>query len=204
MIDPAPADEPRWLATADGLSRQLITRAAPIRFTVADREKELRAVFALRHQTVVEEGWATNDETTDGLERDEYDDHASQVAAWDGDVLAGTLRVVFPRPDLPLPVEKSHGLVVEPHGEVVGAGRVIVARPYRHQGHTVLGGLSATAWLLMRQRGFRWAAGTATKEILDLFRRLGFEVTILGEAQTHWGEERYPIRMGAPDPSRWV
>jgi predicted GNAT family N-acyltransferase len=204
MIDSSPGEEPRWLATADELAHQLITRAEPIRFTVADGDEELEAIFTLRHRTVVEEGWARHDEFSDGLERDAYDDHASHVAAWDGETLAGTLRVVFPRPDFPLPVERSHGLVVEPRGEVVGAGRVIVARPYRHQGHTVLGGLSATAWLLMRQRGFRWAAGTATKEILDLFRRLGFEVTILGDAQTHWGEERYPIRMGAPDPSRWV
>ena len=182
----------------------MITRAATVRFAVAESEDELEEVFSLRFRTVVEEGWATHDEMSDGLERDGYDDHASQVAAWDGDVIAGTLRLVFPQPNVPLPVEKSYGLVVEPRGEVVGAGRVIVARPYRHQDHTVLGGLSATAWLFMRQRGFRWAAGTATKDILELFRRLGFEVTILGEPQTYWGEERYPIRMGAPDPSRWM
>lgn len=204
MIDPSLPDEPRWLATADELSRQLITRAAPIRFSIAEGEDELEAVFALRHRTVVEEGWASPDEMTDGLERDEYDDHARQVAAWDGGVLAGTVRLVFPRPHVPLPVERSHQLVVEPRGEVVGAGRVIVARLYRHQGHVVLGGLSAMTWLLMREQGFRWAAGTATKDILDLFGRLGFEVTILGDPQTYWGEERYPIRMGAPDPSRWV
>ncbi len=192
-----------WLATADELSRQLIARARPIRFTLAESPEELKAVFSLRHAIVIEEGWRSAEDLPDGLERDEYDDEALQVAAWDGDALAGTLRLIFPRSGRPLPVEKSYGLTVEPRGQVVGAGRLIVAYDHRHQGHEVLGGLSAMAWLLMRQRGFQWAAGTATKQILGLFDRLGFEVAVLGEPQTYWGEERYPIRMGAANPTKW-
>lgn len=195
--------EGQWLATADELSRRLIERAEPIRFALAESPEELRAVFTLRHATVVEEGWRSAEELPDSLERDEYDDEALQVAAWDGDALAGTLRVIFPQPGRLLPVEKSYGLVVEPNGEVVGAGRVIVAHDHRQQGHEVLGGLSAMAWLLMRQGGFQWAAGTATEEILGLFHHLGFEVAVLGEPRSYWGEERYPIRIGAADPSRW-
>lgn len=198
-----PVGDGQWSATADELSRRLIARARPIRFAVAQSPRELEAVFSLRHATVVEEGWRSAEDLPDGLERDEYDDEALQVAAWDGDDLAGTLRLIFPRPGRLLPVERSYGLVVEPRGQVVGAGRVIVAPGYRHQGHQVLGGLSATAWLLMRQRGFQWAAGTATEEILGLFEHLGFEVVVVGEPQIYWGEERYPIRMGAADPGRW-
>ena len=202
MTDRVPGD-PRWLDTAEELSRRLIARASPIRFAVATTASELRAVFRLRHQIVLEEGWRSPEDLPEGVETDDYDEEALQAAAWDGDVLAGTVRLVLPRSDRALPVEGAYGLVVEPRGEVVGAGRIIVARPYRDAGHHVLGGLSGTAWLLMRERGFRWAAGTATTEILDLFDRLGFEVTVLGDARTYWGEERYPIRIGAADPSRW-
>jgi hypothetical protein len=198
-----PAD-PIWLDTADALSRRLIARAHPIRFGVATTPAELDAVFRLRYEIVTEHGWLPSGDTSESAERDEYDDEAIQIAAWDGDILAGTLRLIPPRQDRPLPVEAAYGIVVEPRGEVMGAGRVIVARPYREADHRVLGGLSATAWLLMAEHGFRWAAGTATREILDLFDLLGFEVTVLGDPQTYWGEERYPIRMGAADPNRWT
>jgi len=197
-------EDPRWLDSADALSRRLIARAHPIHFTVAATPAELDAVFRLRHEIVTEHGWLPPDDLREPTESDEYDEKALQIAAWDGDTLAGTLRLIPPRHDRPLPVEAAYGLVVEPRGEVIGAGRVIVARPYRDAEHQVLGGLSATAWLLMHKLGFRWAAGTATSEILDLFEHLGFEVTVLGDPQAYWGEERYPIRMGAADPSRWA
>lgn len=202
MTQSAPGD-PRWLDSADALSRWLIARAHAIKFTIAATPAELDAVFRLRYEIVTEHGWLPPDDLTEPTESDEYDEQALQIAAWDGGNLAGTLRLIPPQHDRPLPVETAYGLVVEPRGEVMGAGRVIVARPYRDAEHRVLGGLSGTAWLLMREHGFRWAAGTATREILDLFDHLGFEVVVLGDPQTYWGEERYPIRMGAADPSRW-
>lgn len=197
------ADRPRWLATADDLARAIVARAAPIRFAVASDPQEIEAVYRLRHRTVVDLGWLKDSEAPDGLERDEYDDGAIHVAAWDGEALAGTLRLVEPRAGRPLPVEAAYGIVVEPRGRVMGAGRLIVAPDHRGGGHAVLGGLAATAWLCMRERGYEWAAGTATPEMLSLFRRLGFEVDVLGEAMDYWGESRYPIRMGAADPGRW-
>jgi hypothetical protein len=56
----------------------------------------------------------------------------------------------------------------------------------------------------MRAGGFEWVSAAATAEIVELFRRLGFEVDVLGEPRNYWGEDRYPIRMGAPDPTEWT
>lgn len=196
-------DTPRWLASADELARQLITRASPIEVRVATTPDELAAVFGLRHDTVIEMGWQDEHDLAGGQERDEYDDGAIQLAAWDGDALAGTLRVVLPEGGRPLPIEKAYELVVEPRGLVVGVGRVVVARPYRGGEHRVLGALSGSAWLQMRDHGFQWVSAAATNEILDLFRHLGFEVQVLGSPRPYWGESRYPMRMGAADPARW-
>jgi hypothetical protein len=29
--------------------------------------------------------------------------------------------------------------------------------------------------------------------VIRLYRRFGFQIEILGEARTHWGEERFPV-----------
>jgi N-acyl-L-homoserine lactone synthetase len=198
-------DRPRWLASADELAGQLIDRASPIEVRIATSADEIQAVFQLRHEIVIEMGWRDEEDlAAGGRERDEYDASALQLAAWDGDVLAGTLRVVLPEEGRLLPIEEAYDLVVEPEGLVVEIGRVIVAHPYRGGDHRVLGALSGSAWMQMRAGGFEWVSAAATAEIVELFRRLGFEVDVLGEPRNYWGEERYPIRMGAPDPTEWT
>ncbi len=191
------------MATADELSLGLIARAAPIRFDIAESLEAREAAYRLRHDVVVELGWWDPVDLQGEMEMDEYDGRAQHVVAWKGDVIAGTVRLISPEPELLLPVEEAYGLIVEPRGQVVGAGRLIVARPYRDGRHLVLGGLAAKTWLLMREHGFHWAAGTATADMLGLFGHLGFEVEVLGDPQTYWGELRYPIRMGAADPRAW-
>ena len=194
--------DPRWLDTADALARRLVAAAAPIRFAAASARHEIEAAYRLRHDVVVDEGWIADGEAE--METDEFDNRAIHVVALDGETAAGTVRLVIPAPGLPLPVEVSHGLVVEPRGEVAGAGRLVVARPYRDGTHRVLGGLAATLWLLMREMGYCWIAGTATAEMIGLFEHLGFEIAVLGDPDEYWGELRYPVRMGAPDPEAWA
>jgi N-acyl-L-homoserine lactone synthetase len=195
---------PQWLESADGLARTLLARASPIHFDIARTRDELDAVFRLRATVSIEEGWRTPADLPDGLERDEYDDRAVQIAGWDDSQLAGTIRVIFPQPGFLLPVEEAFDVIVEPRGQVAGAGRVIVAKEYRGDGHRVFGGLCAALWTLMRDRGYQWIAGTATQSMVDFFERLGFECTILGESASHWGADRFPVRMAAPDPQRWA
>ena len=56
----------------------------------------------------------------------------------------------------------------------------------------------------MREMGYCWIAGTATAEMIGLFEHLGFEIAVLGDPDEYWGELRYPVRMGAPDPVAWA
>lgn len=200
MDDP----DPRWLATADELAHRLVMGAGPIRFGIASSPLEVEAALRLRRDIVVELGWRSPTEDLAHVERDAYDDRAQHVVAWDGGTIAGTLRLIRPKNGLSIPVEAEYGLVVEPRGRVMGAGRLIVAHPYRSARHAVLGGMAATAWLAMRRQGFQWAAGTATSEMLGLFTHLGFEIEILGDPQMSWGELRHPIRIGAADPTAWL
>jgi GNAT superfamily N-acetyltransferase len=191
------------LDATDRLAHRLIAACRPIRLAAADGDDELEAVFKLRYEVVVSQGWRNPDELPGGLERDAYDDRAVQVAAWDESRIAGTVRVIWPRAGVPIPVEAEYDVAVEPQGRVVGAGRLIVAPDYRGDGHRLLGGLAASVWLAMRQAGYRWAAGTATHDMIGLFERLGFDVAILSEPRSSWGELRYPIRMGPVDAHEW-
>jgi N-acyl-L-homoserine lactone synthetase len=195
---------PEWLASADELARSLLDRARPVRFDLARTPHELDAVFRLRHRISVERGWRRPEEMPDGMERDEYDDeHAAQIVGWDRSTLAATARVVYPVRGRPLPTEAAFGIVAEPAGRVVDAGRLIVAPEHRDGEHRVLGGLSASIWTTMAARGYRWAAVAISQPMIEFSRTLGFDVVTLGPSRRYWGEDRFPARLSAPDPRAW-
>lgn len=196
---------PRWLDSAHDLARILFERAEPVRFDLARTPAELDAVFHLRYEISVEQGWRLPEDLPGGFERDEYDDeHAAQIVGWAGTDAVATARVVFPSDERPLPTEGAFGLVVDPPGRVVDVGRAIVAPEYRDGSHRVLGGLSAAVWMAMSSRGYHWAAVAGTMRTLGFFESLGFEVTVIGDPADYWGEERYPARFGTPNPEQWI
>jgi|SRR5947207_2509789 len=195
---------PEWLDAADDLARKLLQAALPIRFDVARTTTELDAVFRLRCRITVEQGWRRPEDMPDGLERDLYDDEdAVQLAGWDRSVLAACARVVYPGAGRPLPTEAAFGIVAEPVGRVVDAGRLIVAPEYRSSQHQVLGGLAASIWRAMAARGYRWAAVAISEPMIQLSRGLGFDVKVLGTPRPYWGEERVPALLAPPDPRAW-
>lgn len=205
MTEPGAEPRPRWLDSADGLARTLLERAKPVRFDLARTPAELDAVFRLRYRISVEQRWRLPEELPDGLERDEYDDErAAQIVGWAGSDAAATARVVFPTAERPLPTEAGFDLVVDPPGRVVDVGRAIVAPEHRDGTHRVLGGLAAAVWMAMSSRGYHWAAVAGTRRTLDLFEALGFEVTVIGDPQSYWGEERFPARFSAANPELWI
>src|SRR3989304_5818130 len=106
------------LARTDALAAQLIARAAPLMFSVAQSRAEREAVYRLRYSIVVEKGWARPADFPDGVERDAYDDTAVQVVAWDDDTLAAATRLVPTAPGHPLPTEEAFGLKIEPRTQM--------------------------------------------------------------------------------------
>jgi N-acyl-L-homoserine lactone synthetase len=189
------SDEAGALDMVDGLARQLLRGAAPLRFGVAQAAAERAAAYRLRYQVVTELGWASADDFPDGLERDEYDERAVQVIGWDGETPIATAQLVFPAPGLRLPTEAIFGLVVEPQARVVDWGHLCVASAYRHQRHLVSLALMGCAWLTGREQGYHQVCGRVAPHLLRLYEQLGIQLTTLGPARLHWGEERFPVRF---------
>jgi len=192
--------EATGLMALDALSDRLLAAAASLRVAVAVTDAERQEAYRLRYAQVVGQGWVDAADLPDGLEVDVYDADALQVCAWEREVLVGTLRLVFPKAGRPLPVEADFGIRVEPHGEVVEAGRLVVAPTFRGDpAHRAWGTLFACAWTSMRARGYSVLAGAAARRTVERLRALGLPFEILGPARLHWGEERHPVRL---DPAR--
>jgi N-acyl-L-homoserine lactone synthetase len=190
------------LSDLDQVAQQLIARAAPLRFRLACSAEDRAAVFRLRFETVVKQGWATVADFPSGLERDAYDDESVLVAGWHDEALAATARLVFPEASHPLPIEQEFGLVIEPRGSTADLRRAIVTAPYRSRRHTVYAALLARCWLEVRSRGLHRVCGAATAAWLKRYRQLGLPVRALGPAKQYWGEERYPLLLDGVELAR--
>jgi hypothetical protein len=189
------------LTLLDDVAAALVARVLPIRCAVASTEGQREETFRLRYRAVVDRGWARPVDLPVGLERDADDERAILVGAWEGTNLLATARMIFPDPAYRLPVESAFDLVVEPVGRVVSVDRITVDRSFSDAGSRLLLGLVAFCWLESRKRGFQIWAGTHSPGAIRLYRRLGFEVTILGPSRVHWGEERFPVRF---DPTSGI
>jgi N-acyl-L-homoserine lactone synthetase len=181
------------LRQADELSRGMVRAAAPLRFYIAQSPEDFQAVYRLRYEVVIARGWAKPEDLPDGLERDEYDDLAVHIAAWDGSQIAATSRIVLPAPDRILPTERAFEIKIEPHGQVTDMGRQIVARAYSNVQHLVFAALLAQTWLEIHARGYTLVCGDFTPAVTRLYRLMGFQVAQVGPAHELWGEERFPI-----------
>jgi len=187
-------DAPGALAL-DELAARLALRAGA-RIGVAHTVAELEAVYRLRDEHAVRHGWAGTDALPEGLERDADDNRALQLGAWRGTTLVGTLRVVLPVPGRALPTEEAFDLELEPRGEVVDVGHLLVGAPYRGDpAHRLWGGLFALAWQEARARGYSVLAGAGSEREVATYRSLGLGFEILGPARPYWGEPRHPVRL---------
>jgi hypothetical protein len=175
------------IVALDALAGQLLLRAG-VRIGVAHTIVELGAVHRLRHRDA---GTAP-----EAVEPEPYDDHSLHLAAWRGSALAATMRLVLPVPGRRLPTEDAFGLDVEPRGEVVDVGDLIVGPAAQGDaGHRVWGGLFALAWQEARARDYTVMAGIASRQLVERYRSLGVHVERLGPARTEAGAEHYPIRL---------
>ncbi len=194
----SPIDGTSLLAAADLLAHEWVEAAAPVRFEVVESDAVREEIFRLRFEVISGRGWADPGTFPDGLEHDSYDEDAVHLAGTDGNRLAATTRLVFPRPGRRLPTEDAFGIVVEPEGEVVDVNRVIVCRNPRRPTHSLFCGLLGSLWLEVRARGFSHICGDFTTSVIRLYQAIGFEVRRLGAAHQYWGEERYPITLDIP------
>jgi len=188
------------LARTDALAAQLIARAAPLMFSVAQSPAEREAVYRLRYSIVVEKCWAKPEDFPDGVERDAYDDTAVQIVAWDEDKLAAATRLVPTVPGHPLPTEEAFGLTIESRTQLMDVGRTCVAPAYSDAQHRVLAGLLGRTWIEMRAGGCTEACGIVAPAVVRMCRGMGFHVVILGAPRLVWGEERSPVLIQPVEP----
>jgi N-acyl-L-homoserine lactone synthetase len=191
---------PDGVLALDRLSQQLLAAVPELRVAVAQTADEHAAVGRLRYRQVTESGWAKPE---GDVEWDAYDDRALQVGAWEAGTLVGSMRVVLPAPGVRLPVEDAFGVVVEPDGAVVEAGRLVIAPERRgDSAHRAWGALFARSWLELRSRGYRVLAGAASPLMIERLLGVGLPFETLGEARPFWGEYRHAVRLdpagGAP------
>jgi N-acyl-L-homoserine lactone synthetase len=186
----------------DLLAQQLLAAVPELRVVLAQTAAERAAIGRLRHRQVTDGGWAKLD---GDLEWDAYDERALQVGAWHAASLVGAMRVVLPAPGVKLPVEDAFAVDVEPAGEVVEAGRLVIAPECRGDpAHRAWGALFARSWVELRTRGYRRLAGAASPSMVKRLRGVGLPFEILGEARPFWGEERHPVRLDpAGSAPRW-
>lgn len=184
----------RYLERVDAVFARLENRAAFVRFDLARDSRAREAVFRLRADAVLRNGWATTEELPGGIEKDEYDDLAVHIAGWDGDKLITSSRLVFPEPGLTLPTE-AHFDVTDKASDVANLDRMVVAEGYHDLSHRVLVALLGRSWKELRRRGFHRSIGTLTPGMIRLYERIGWTVTRIGPPRVYWGEERYPVRF---------
>ena len=179
-------------AALDRLVARMVA-AGSLRFTVAERDQDRDLAFRLRHDAVVSRGWAGAEEMDGGREHDEFDDAAVHVLGWDGPTAVCTGRLVLPPG--PLPTEDACSLVIEPRGEVVDVGRMVVAPSHQDPNHTTFVLLLGGLYLEVRRRGFRVACGMMSAPVRAMCRQLGFRLELLGPDRRYWHEVRAPVRF---------
>jgi N-acyl-L-homoserine lactone synthetase len=176
----------------DRLAPRFIAQAAPLRLGIAQSQAERQAVYRLRCHVVVTKGWADAGDFPNQMETDDYDARAITVVARDGERLVASVRVVPPKVGELLPTEQSFNMQINPFGEVVDIGRLVLSRASDVFSQRVLLGLLGQVWLVMRAHGFSQACGIMTCPMVRWYRSNGLGVTILGPARHYWGEDRYP------------
>jgi hypothetical protein len=194
--DPSVVDAEPYAEQEDALlalGRWFMARAE-LSLRVASHPEELSEVLRLRRRHVERAGWQPGELSTLTEERDERDDTAVHLSAWDGHVLAGTARIILPTPLTLLPIEAAFGLRIEPTGEVVECGRWVVTDRYRDRAHRVSMGLSGLACLEVVSRGYAVWAGMTTLPIIELWRGLGFEMETLTPPRAVLGAGRVAVR----------
>jgi hypothetical protein len=181
------------LVRLDAIAGSFLAALAPIRYAVASSDSECEQVFRLRFRAVIDRGWLKPEDLPGGIERETDDDRAVLVGAWDGTTPVAAARLIFPVDGQRLPVETAFGLDLTPYDMAVQVDRMTVDRAFRDRGSRLLLGLIARCWLEIRARGFHIWTGIDSPGMFRLYRKLGFEATILGPSRTYWGEDRFPI-----------
>jgi len=181
------------LRALEQAATDLMSSIAPLCIGASGAADDIEAMQRLRGAEISERGWAPPESISAGLDRDEYDDDAVHIAIRDGAQIVGTCRLIMPAPHRSLPIERDFGLQLEPVGRVVQWSRLVLAPRYRGDPqHRLALACFAALWLQTTRRGFTACAGMVARPMLELYRSVGIEFSVLGPPRFVDGEERIP------------
>lgn len=97
-------------------------------------------VFGLRYQVYcLERGFLPADDYPDGLERDEYDEFSTHIAAVNhSGLVVGSLRIVYPPDGIPFPFQQHctrlfPGNIYPPSRDCIEISRLVISKVYRRR-----------------------------------------------------------------------
>lgn len=160
---------------------------------VASDPKEISEAFRLRLDHVERSAWEAGVLSDTAEERDQFDEGAIHLTAWEDDSLVGTARIILPKLGHRLPTEEEFGVDIPPAGKVVECGRWVVARSHRSRAHGVSMALSGLACSEVLTRGYRLWAGMTTPDIVELWKTLGFRMEVVASPRVILGVERVAV-----------
>ena len=197
MTGPGASDSHEERAKAlDRLAERILADLAPLSFEIAGSPEERDDVLRMRYGCMLELGWVTPGDYRDGRVSDEDDERATFVVCRDGDDLVGSMRVVPPVPDRPLPTEREFGIRVRPAGAIFEAGRMVVPRRHRAgRSHRIVAGFCARSWVEGRAFACNRVISAVAPDVMELYRGLGMRIVVLGPPREYWGEERAPVEI---------
>ena len=196
VAERAPERE-RRARSADRLTERILANLAPLSVELATTAAEVDVVLRMRCECAVEMGWVQPEQFPSGRERDEHDERATLIVCLDGEAVVGTIRVIPPDAEGVLPIERQFGIRVDPPGDAVEAGRLVIAPSHRGgDGHPVLAALFSGCWIEARKLGYDRLISLIPTRLIELYRTLGLRIEVLGPARMHWGQERTPVEIG--------
>ena len=185
----------RALTLIDSAVEAHLARIQTIQFSLARSEAERDAIYHLRYEVVIAQGWAQPDAFPDEREFDSFDPGATHILGRAGSTLAATGRIVFPDSARLLPTEEAFEMKIEPAGRVVGWDRNIVAAGFRGPKYHAFWGLLTTCWQETRRQGYAEVSGILSMQMLQLYHSMGVDFDVIGPGRNHWNEERFPCKL---------
>ncbi len=158
-----------------------------------DDKEEVEALIALFEATAEKEGWQPGGQLRAHLNASTY------FAAYVGDELAGGMQIVLPAPGEPFPF---HAVWPEASAQAIEPCRVahvaVLAIRAERRGHQRLfWPLLIELWRMCVRQCIQAIVIEATPPMLARYRRLGFELCVIGPLRSHWGEDCYLCRADA-------
>lgn len=154
---------------------------------------EVEALIALFEAIAEKEGWRPKDQLR------AHQDASSYFGAYVGGELAGGMQIVMPAPGEPFPFHAVWPEAsVQAHAPCRVAHVAVLAIKAERRGHQRLfWPLLIELWRMCVRQGVQAIMIEATPSMLARYRRLGFDLRVIGPLRPHWGEECYLCRADA-------